>query len=80
MSTTRTAATGLAAAKGERGTGVSILPRSPHETIRKTPAMALGLTDHPWSIAKLIDAVLRGLPEEPSGWQGRFRVIDGGRA
>jgi hypothetical protein len=42
--------------------------------------MALGLTDHPWSIAKLIDAVLRGLPEEPSGWQGRFRVIDGGRA
>jgi hypothetical protein len=41
--------------------------------------MALGLTDHPWSIADLIDAALRGRPEEPSGWQGRFRVIDGGR-
>src|SRR5205085_9891265 len=49
-----------------------------HETIRVTPAMALGLTDHPWSIAELIDAALHGRSEEPSGWQGRFRVIDGG--
>lgn len=47
-----------------------------HETIRVTPAMALGLTDHPWSIAQLIDAVLHGRSEEPS----RFRVIDGGRS
>ena len=43
-----------------------------HETIRVTPAMALGLTDHPWSIAELIDAALDGRSEEPSGWQGRF--------
>ena len=33
-----------------------------HETIRQTPAMALGLTDHPWSIAELIDAALQGAP------------------
>lgn len=50
-----------------------------HETIRTTPAMALGLTDHPWSIAELIDAALHGRPEEPRRWYGRFRVIDGGR-
>jgi IS1 family transposase len=50
-----------------------------HETIRQTPAMALGLTDHPWSIAELIDAALRGLPQEPTRYRGRFRVIDGGR-
>jgi hypothetical protein len=50
-----------------------------HETIRTTPAMALGLTDHPWSIAELIDAALHGRSEAPSGWQGQFRVIDGGR-
>ena len=50
-----------------------------HETIRMTPAMALKLTDHPWSIAELIDAALHGRPEEPSRWYGRFRVIDGGR-
>jgi IS1 family transposase len=49
-----------------------------HETIRVTPAMALGLTDHPWSIAELIDAALHGRGEEPSGWQRRFRLIDGG--
>jgi hypothetical protein len=51
-----------------------------HETIRKTPAMALGLTDHPWSIAELIDAAVRGAPQEPSGWRRRFRVIDGGQS
>jgi hypothetical protein len=27
-----------------------------HETLRVTPAMALGVTDHLWSIAELIDA------------------------
>jgi IS1 family transposase len=49
-----------------------------HETIRQTPAMALGLTDHPWSIAELIDAALHGVPEEPAGRE-RFRVVEGGR-
>ena len=27
-----------------------------HETIRSTPAEALGLTDHAWSIGELLDA------------------------
>lgn len=49
-----------------------------HETIRQTPAMALGLADHPWSIAELIDAALHGAPEEPDQRRRRFRVIDGG--
>lgn len=31
-----------------------------HETLRCTPAMALGVTDHVWSIAELIDAALTG--------------------
>jgi IS1 family transposase len=29
-----------------------------HETIRCTPAMALGVTDHPWTVAELVDAAL----------------------
>jgi hypothetical protein len=29
-----------------------------HETLRVTPAMALGVTDHIWLIAELIDAAL----------------------
>jgi hypothetical protein len=27
-----------------------------HSTLKMTPAMALGVADHPWSIAELIDA------------------------
>jgi hypothetical protein len=29
-----------------------------HETLRATPAMALGITNHIWTIAELIDAAL----------------------
>ena len=29
-----------------------------HETIRCTPAMALGVTDHVWSVGELVDAAL----------------------
>lgn len=51
-----------------------------HETIRTTPAVALGLTDHPWSIAELIRAA--DVIDEPTALPGRavgrFRVIDGG--
>jgi IS1 family transposase len=36
-----------------------------HETLRITPAMQIGVTDHVWSIAELIDAALDG--ELPSG-------------
>lgn len=49
-----------------------------HETLRTTPAMALGITDHIWSIAELTDAALHGRAEPPSQWFRRFRVIDGG--
>jgi IS1 family transposase len=38
-----------------------------HETIRCTPAMALGVTDHIWSVAELIEqAVAIPLPPPPS--------------
>lgn len=29
-----------------------------HETVRCTPAMAVGVTDHPWTVAELIEAAL----------------------
>jgi hypothetical protein len=29
-----------------------------HESLRSTPAMALGIADHVWSIGELIDAAL----------------------
>ena len=44
-----------------------------------TPAMQLGVTDHIWTIAELIDAALTGNLDEPQGKRvGRFHVIDGG--
>ena len=47
-----------------------------HEAIRITPAMALGVTDHIWTIGELIEAATG---PEPEGERiGRFRVIDGG--
>jgi hypothetical protein len=50
-----------------------------HETIRTTPAVAQGVTDHVWSIGELIGAALAGEVPEPVGKQvGPFRVIDGG--
>lgn len=53
-----------------------------HESLRMTPAMSLGITDHVWSIGELIDAAIstedrtKSLPspDRPKG----FRVIDGG--
>lgn len=35
------------------------------ETIRQTPAMALGLTDRPWTVAELVDEAMRFDPIEP---------------
>lgn len=50
-----------------------------HERIRTTPAAALGITDHPWSIAELLDGSLQGRISTPPGHRvGRFRVIEGG--
>lgn len=58
-----------------------------HETIRMPPAMALGVTDHIWTIGELIEAALNceapepvsPVPLPPQGRvAGPFRVIDGG--
>ena len=51
-----------------------------HERIRTTPAAALGIADHPWSVAELLKGALDGAVYEPPGKRvGRFRVIEGGR-
>jgi IS1 family transposase len=47
-----------------------------HETVRMTPAMALGVTDHIWDIGELVNAALS--EELPGKKVGRFTVIDGG--
>jgi hypothetical protein len=50
---------------------------------QNTPAMAIGITDHVWSIGELLDAALAVAPPEPSETapdrRRRFRVIEGGR-
>lgn len=51
----------------------------PHETIRKTSAMALGLTDHIWTIGELIEACLSNAPKGPRKVHRRFTVIQSGR-
>jgi IS1 family transposase len=54
-----------------------------HEALRMTPAMALGLTDHVWSISELIDATLKAVPIKPTPTapdrRRQFRVIEGGK-
>lgn len=47
-----------------------------HETLRMTPAMALGVTDHIWTIGELIEAA-KGETELPSRF-APFTVIQGG--
>ena len=40
-----------------------------HETLRMTPAMAIGVTDHIWSVGELVDVALAqpaGMPTEPT--------------
>jgi IS1 family transposase len=56
----------------------TLSPDMRHQT---TPAMALGLTDHPWSIGALLDAALATDPSAPENApdRPRFRVIEGGR-
>ena len=44
-----------------------------------TPAMMLGVTDHIWTIAELIEAAYsKDAPEIEGRRVGRLRVIDGG--
>ncbi len=54
-----------------------------HETIRSTPAEALGLTDHAWSIGELLDAALAVATPDPTETapdrRKRFTVIEGGK-
>jgi IS1 family transposase len=54
-----------------------------HEALDTTPAMALGITDHAWSIGELIDAALGAVPPKPTPTapdrRKQFRVIEGGK-
>ena len=36
-----------------------------HSTLRTTPLVALGVTDHVWSIAELVDAACSIAPDDP---------------
>jgi len=51
-----------------------------HETLRITPAMALGVTDHIWTVGELVASALgEKEPYSPYRRGGPFRVIDGGK-
>jgi hypothetical protein len=41
-----------------------------HETLRVTPAMQLGVTDHIWMIGEVVDAAADGVVPTPGG--GRY--------
>lgn len=52
-----------------------------HEALKQTPAMALGIADHVWSVAELIEAALKAVPPLPTPTPAQrrksFRVIQG---
>jgi hypothetical protein len=52
-----------------------------HSTNPATPAMALGITDHVWSVPELIEAALRAVPTKPTPTPAQrsksFRLIQG---
>lgn len=52
-----------------------------HEALKQTPAMALGITDHVWTVAELIEAALKAAPPIPTPTPAQrrrsFRVIQG---
>jgi len=54
-----------------------------HESLRSTPAMALGVADRVWTIADLLDAAMATQPITPVTTaphrRKRFTVIDGGK-
>jgi IS1 family transposase len=54
-----------------------------HETLRNTPAVAIGVAEHVWSIGELLDAALATQPIDPVvtalDRRRRFRVIEGGK-
>lgn len=51
-----------------------------HETLRVTPAMPLGITDHVWSVAELVAAATSEAPITDRPRFGRFQAINRGRA
>ena len=54
-----------------------------HESLRSTPAMALGIADRVWTIGDLLDAALTVVPPLPTPTapdrRRQFRVIHGGK-
>jgi IS1 family transposase len=54
-----------------------------HESLRSTPAMALGVADRVWTIADLLDAAMATQPIDPivtaPDRRKRFTVVDGGK-
>ncbi len=54
-----------------------------HESLRSTPAMALGIADRVWTISDLIEAALGTQPIKPETTapdrRKKFKVIEGGR-
>ncbi|HET9715372.1 MAG TPA: transposase [Pseudolabrys sp.] len=54
-----------------------------HESLKSTPAMALGVSDHVWTIGKLLDDAIATQPITPTTpapeRRKQFRVIDGGK-
>lgn len=52
-----------------------------HETLRITPAMQLGVTDHIWTISELVNAALSGKVQTTvAAAKSGFRVIQGGKS
>jgi hypothetical protein len=55
-----------------------------HESLRCTPAMALGIADRVWTIADLIEAALATQPIAPvptaPDRRKLFKVVQGGKA
>ena len=55
-----------------------------HESLRATPAMALGIAERVWTVGDLLDAALATQPIDPvvtaPDRRKRFTVIDGGKA
>jgi hypothetical protein len=50
-----------------------------HETLRFTPAMALGVTDHIWSVGELISAALEPFDVPPLPRESKTTLQPGAR-
>lgn len=51
-----------------------------HETLRITPAMQLGITDHVWSVEELVQSALSGeIKAQIFAIKNRFHVVQGGK-